>query len=88
MTVRRFYIGQALNSFADLGRVLHELTEEEVLAALKLEAATHRRPSILERLISRATRLNELSYNLKLKEKFHHGSHSLQDHVGRRKEGG
>ena len=71
MSTRRWYIDQALSSYSVLNRVLVELTEEEVLACLKLEAASSRRRSILDRLISRAARLRELAYVAKLKEKFH-----------------
>lgn len=78
MTVRKFQIDQALTSFTSLVTVLHELSEEEVLACLALEAGSRRRRSILDRLISRAVRLNELSYNQRLKEKFH-GTCSQQD---------
>lgn len=74
MPVRKFLIGQALESFSALRAHLHELTEEEVLAALQLESATNRRYSFIERLISRAARLNELHYVAKLKEKYH-GTH-------------
>jgi len=70
MSVRRFYIDQALTTFKSLCRVLNELTEEEVLACLKLEAGTLRRRSMLDRLISRAGRLHELRYTSQLKEKF------------------
>ena len=70
MAVRRYYIDQALTSFKGLTDTLHELTEEEVLACLKLEAGTLRRPSVLNRLISRAGRLQELRYTRQLKEKF------------------
>ena len=50
---------------------LNELTEEEVLAALDLEGATRRRRSVIDRLISRAARLNEIRYVRQLKEKYH-----------------
>ena len=80
MPIRRSYIDLALSSFADLLKTLHELSEEEVLACLELEAGSRRRQSILDRLISRAVRLNELSYNRQLKEKFH-GTRPQQDHV-------
>lgn len=70
MAVRRYYVDQALNSFKSLTRVLDELTEEEVLACLKLEAGTLRRPSVINRLISRAVRLCELRYTSQLKEKY------------------
>ena len=82
MTVRRFYVDQALDSFTGLVRVLPELTQKEVMACLELEAATRRRQSILDRLISRAVRINELSYSTSLKEKFH-GTRPLKNHVRR-----
>lgn len=68
---RKFLIGQALDSFKSLKAHLADMTEEEVLAALALESATRRRPSVIDRLISRAARLNELAYVAKLKEKYH-----------------
>lgn len=74
MSVSKFRVSQALKSFGSLARMVNELTEEEVLAALELEAASQRRPSILTRLISRAVRLNEIKYANHLKEKFH-GTH-------------
>jgi hypothetical protein len=79
MSTRRFYIDKALSSYTGLLSVLEELTEDEVLACLKLEAASQRRRSIINRLISRAVRLNELLYSRQLKEKFH-GTRSLEDH--------
>lgn len=51
--------------------LIDELTEEEVLAALDLESGSQRRRSIIDRLISRAARLNELKYVKTLKEKYH-----------------
>jgi hypothetical protein len=82
MTVRRFYVNKALQSFRGLTTTLDELTEEEVLACLKLESGSQRRQSILDRLISRAVRLNELSYNRQLKEKFH-GTRPLENPLHR-----
>lgn len=72
MKVRKFLIGQALESFSALNTHLNDLTEEEVLAALALESAAQRRRSVIDRLISRAARLNEVRYVRQLKEK-HHG---------------
>ena len=69
-TVSKAQVGKALRSVASLNEVIAELTEEEVLAALQLESATQRRESVLNRLISRATRLNEIKYVSQLKEKF------------------
>jgi regulator of replication initiation timing len=71
VAVRKWYINQALESYSSLRTVLDELTEEEVLAALKLESATLRRRSMISRLISRAIRLNEIYYANLLKEKYH-----------------
>lgn len=80
MAVRKFLIGQALDSYSALKVHLTDMTEEEVLAALQLESATTRRPSIIDRLISRAARLNELSYVAKLKEQFRGTSPVPQEH--------
>lgn len=71
MAVRKWQLGQVLASYASLRRVLDELTEEEVLAALDLECSTLRRRSMVDRLISRAVRLNEISYKRQLLEKYH-----------------
>lgn len=70
MAVRRFYIDQALTSYKSLNRTLDGLSEEEVLACLKLEAGSLRRPSVIDRLIARAGRLHEIRYTRQLKEKF------------------
>ena len=71
MAVRKWYIGEALKSFVRLNEVLSELTDEEVGACLDLEAASQRRRSVLDRLISRAVRLKEIELNRQLKEKYH-----------------
>jgi len=69
--VRKFLIGQALESVSALNTHLNDLTEQEVLAALALESAAQRRRSVIDRLISRAARLNEVRYVSQLKEKYH-----------------
>ncbi len=69
-TVRRELVVQALDSFLALTTTLEELTEDEVLACLELEASSLRRQSVINRLISRAVRLRELSYVAYLKERF------------------
>ena len=71
MSVRKWYIGEALKSFVRLNEVLSELTEQEVEACLNLEAASQRRRSVLDRLISRAVRLKEIEINRQLKEKYY-----------------
>jgi hypothetical protein len=68
--VSKYKIAEALRSYGALVAVLDKLTEEEVLACLQLEAGSQRRESVLNRLISRAVRLNEIAYASQLKEKF------------------
>lgn len=80
MAVRKWYLDRALDSYPSLKAVIGELTLEEVIAALDLESSTLRRRSLIDRLISRAVRLNEVSFNRQLKEKYHHGK-STQDPV-------
>lgn len=74
--IREWYVSQALSSVTRLNEILSELTAAEVTACLDLESATSRRRSILDRLISRAVRLNEISYSQSLKEKHHVNSTS------------
>ena len=69
--IREWYVSQALSSFVRLNEILPELTAAEVTACLELESATGRRRSILDRLISRASRLNEIEYTANLKRKYH-----------------
>jgi hypothetical protein len=70
MTARNWHIAQALDSVARLNKILPDLTEEEVLACLDLEVQSARRKSIIDRLISRAVRLNELKYTAELSKKY------------------
>jgi len=70
MSVRKWYLNQALESFVRLNEVLNELTQAEVVACLDLEAATRRRRSVIDRLISRAIRLAEVDLSAKLKEQY------------------
>jgi hypothetical protein len=74
MAVRKWYIDEALHSFPRLMHVLRDMSEEEVIAALKLECETRRRRSIMYRLVSRAARLNELKYVEELKRKYYNAS--------------
>jgi len=71
MTVRQHYVQQALQSFSELTAILPQLNEEEVIACLELESASMRRPTVITRLIARATRINEQRYAQQLKEKYH-----------------
>ena len=70
MSVSKFNVTLALESARALNEHIDGLTEEEVLAALDLESGSRRRPSIINRLISRAVRLNEVRYAAQLKEKY------------------
>lgn len=70
MAIRKWHVGAALKSMAGLIDFLPELTEEEVLACLDLESQSDRRKSVIDRLIARAVRLNELAYAKQLGEKY------------------
>jgi hypothetical protein len=87
MSVRKQLVQQALGSFQELAAALPVLTEDEVIACLELEAATLRRTSVIDRLISRAARLRELSYVAYLKEKFHGTPAVPEEHVQGRAQG-
>lgn len=80
---RSWLTRQALESYRALGRVINDLTYEEITACLDLEAASQRRRSVLERLTKRAIVLMSLS----LQEKYL-GKNSIQNHDHRRKENG
>ena len=82
MTVRDWLVAQTLNSFGGLRVNLRQLSEEEVLRCLEVEASSQRRQSVTDRLIKRAVRLRELSYARHLKEKFN-GTHPVEDPVAR-----
>jgi len=69
MSVRKWYLSEALVSYRRLLDVVDELTEEEVLACLDLETASQRRQSVTDILTKRAVRL----YSIRLLEKYHHG---------------
>jgi hypothetical protein len=71
MEVGQWNIVRALESARSLQEHIDELPEKDVIAALELESGTRRRHSIIERLIGRAIRLNELAYRKKLTEKYH-----------------
>jgi hypothetical protein len=71
VSVRKYYVDQALVSFKRLNEVLADLTLPEVMACLDLEVGSRRRRSIVDRLISRAVRLEEINLNRQLKDKYH-----------------
>ena len=69
--IRQWHVQEALASYLSLQTMMSELTEQEVLRALEVEHRTRRRRSIIDRLIARAVRLNEITYQQQLKEKYH-----------------
>lgn len=69
MAVRQLHIKEALVSFRRLCRILHELTLEEVMAALDLEGASQRRQSLTGKLITRAVQLESQILTKRLQEK-------------------
>ena len=64
-------VRRALESYIELNNLINDMTEDEVLSALQLEADTLRRTAIIDRLVSRAVRLNEIKYAQELKAKFY-----------------
>lgn len=68
MTTRDWFKSQALLSVARLNEVLCDLTVAEIMECLELESGSRRRRSIINRLIGRAVRINELAYAAKLKK--------------------
>lgn len=67
---RSWRVDEALQSYECLNRVLVDMEEAEVLAALELEAATRRRRSFLDRLLARAVRIKETEYRKVLESKY------------------
>lgn len=67
MSVRKWYLSEALVSYRRLVDIIDQLTEEEVLACLELETGSRRRQSVTGVLIKRAVRL----YSTRLQEKYH-----------------
>lgn len=61
-------------SFRRLGRIMHELTLEEVMAALELESASQRRLSLTTKLVDRAVQLESQIISKRLQEKYHGSS--------------
>lgn len=74
MAVRQLHIAEALVSFRRLGRIMHELTLEEVMAALELESASQRRLSLTTKLVDRAVQLESQIISKRLQEKYHGSS--------------
>jgi hypothetical protein len=69
--LRKYQLGLATLSMTGLRSVINDLTLEEVIAALDLEARSLRRKSHIDRLIARASRLQEVEFTRQLKEKYH-----------------
>lgn len=69
-SINKFNVGRALESAAALNEVLHQLTMEEVMTALGLEAASQRRRTIISTLARRAARLHRRVFIQQLSEKY------------------
>lgn len=70
-SVREWYVSEALHSFRRLKSVLDELTEEEVLAALKLEHGSRRRHTLIGVLTAKAEQFHSEKFHANLEEKIH-----------------
>lgn len=81
MEAGQWNIVRALESARSLQEHIDELPEADVIAALELESGSRRRRSIIERLIGRAVRLNEITYSKQLREKYH-GTSTIEGSVG------
>jgi hypothetical protein len=68
---REWHLSEALHSFRRLKSILDTLTEEEVIAALKLETASRRRLTVMRLLSAQAEKLHLRSFNANLKENIH-----------------
>lgn len=69
--VRKYQLGLATLSMAGLRSVINDLTLEEVIAALDLEVRSMRRKTHIDRLIARASRLQEVEFTKQLRKKYH-----------------
>ena len=69
-TINNWNVSQALESVQSLIKLLPGLTEDEVMAALELESRSRRRRSVIDRLIARAVRINEINYSTTLRKKY------------------
>lgn len=78
---RSWYISEALTSVHRLNSVINDLTVVEVTKCLELESASGRRRSIIDRLIKRAIRLNEISFSTSLRKKYGNHTSTKQNSV-------
>ena len=69
--MRDWFLTRALLSARSLTGVIGELTEQEVLHVLTVEAGSRRRSVMIDKLIQKAAELNRQTYLKSLKEKFH-----------------
>lgn len=70
MKIRKYYVDQALHSYDSLIAIMQQLTLDEVLLALSLEAETRRRKTIMSRLIGKAARLQGQTLTRELRKKY------------------
>ncbi len=70
MSTREAFVKGVLVNAAEFSRLLLDLTYDEVLAALELEAATSRRGWFLNRLIGRVVALEGRARRTQLSKQF------------------
>lgn len=80
MEIRQWYVTEALVSARRLREVIDDLTAQEIIAALELESGSSRRSSLIDLLIQKATRLNELEFSSALRKKYY-VPHPIENHV-------
>lgn len=68
---REWHMNEALHSFRRLKAILDVLTEEEVLAALKLECSSRRRHTLIAVLTARAEQFHLKKFHANLEENIH-----------------
>ena len=71
MSVRELHILEALTSVRRFTGIAQALTAEELVACLDFEVSTRRRPSLINKLIDQAARLNNRAFLTALRKKYH-----------------
>lgn len=77
MSNRANYVSLATASYRELSIVINSLTENELREALTLESQTTRRATMMQRMIGRLVRLNEIEYKAKLEKEYSNGTISI-----------
>ena len=70
MSLDKYRIAKALDSYASLREMLPSLTYDEIVGCLSLEAGSQRRATVLRRLIFRASAIKAQEHRAELNKKF------------------